>query len=157
MADNITKKSQDVSSWYNDVVLAAKLAEHGPARGTIIIRPYGYAIWEGIQRYLDTKIKSFGVDNAYFPLFIPNSLLQKEKSHVEGFSPELAVVTHGGGEELAEPLVVRPTSETIMYDAYSRWISSYRDLPLKINQWNNVVRWEKRPYLFLRGTEFLWQ
>lgn len=154
---NITKKSENISSWYNDVVLAAKLAEHGPARGTIIIRPYGYAIWEEIQRNLDAKIKSFGVDNAYFPLFIPNSLLQKEKSHVEGFSPELAVVTHGGGEELAEPLVVRPTSETIMYDAFSRWIASYRDLPLKINQWNNVVRWEKRPYLFLRGTEFLWQ
>ncbi len=153
----LTTRAEDFSGWYNDVIEQAKLAEHGPVKGTMIIRPYGYAIWESIQKILDHKIKAAGVQNAYFPLFIPNSFLQKEKSHVEGFSPELAVVTHGGGEKLAEPIIVRPTSETIMYDAYSRWIQSFRDLPLKINQWNNVVRWEKRPYLFLRTTEFLWQ
>lgn len=156
-AKSITKKSQNISEWYNDLIVAAKLAEHGPARGTMIIRPYGYAIWEAIQKNLDIRIKNLGGQNAYFPMFIPYSFLEKEKSHVEGFSPELAVVTHGGGEKLTEPLVVRPTSETIMYDAFSRWISSYRNLPLVINQWANVVRWEKRPYLFLRTTEFLWQ
>ncbi len=154
---SITKKSEDISGWYNDVIEKAKLAEHGPVKGTMIIRPYGYALWEAIQKGLDLKIKDLGAQNAYFPLFIPYSFLQKEKSHVKGFSPELAVVTHGGGEELSEPVVVRPTSETIMYDAYSRWIQSFRDLPLIINQWNNVVRWEKRPYMFLRTTEFLWQ
>lgn len=154
---SITKKSQDVSGWYNDVVEKAQLAEHGPVKGTMIIRPYGYALWEAIQKGLDIRIKDLGASNAYFPLFIPYSFLQKEKEHLKGFSPELAVVTHGGGEKLKEPVVVRPTSETIMYGAYSRWIQSFRDLPLVINQWNNVVRWEKRPYMFLRTTEFLWQ
>lgn len=153
----ITKKSEDISEWYNDVVLKAKLADYGPVRGTMILRPYGYAIWEKTVEILDRKFKADGVQNAYFPLFIPLGFLQKEKKHIEGFSPELAVVTHGGGEKLAEPVVVRPTSETVMYEAYSRWISSYRDLPLKINQWNNVVRWEKRTYLFMRTSEFLWQ
>lgn len=154
---SITKKSQDISGWYNDVIERAKLAEHGPVKGTIILRPRGYALWEAIQKNLDIKIKDLGAQNAYFPLFIPYSFLEKEKTHVKGFSPELAVVTHGGGEKLKEPVVVRPTSETIMYDAFSRWIQSFRDLPLIINQWNNVVRWEKRPYYFLRTTEFLWQ
>lgn len=153
----ITKKSENISEWYNDVIREAKLAEHGPARGTMIIRPYGYALWEAVQKNMDPMIKALGAENCYFPLFIPMSFLQKEKEHVEGFAPELAVVTHGGGEKLAEPLVVRPTSETIMYDAFARWIQSFRDLPLRVNQWNNVVRWEKRPYLFLRTTEFLWQ
>lgn len=160
MADqvkSITKKSENISDWYQDVIFQAKLAEHGPSKGSMIIRPYGFSIWESIQRNLDIKIKDLGAENAYFPLLIPLSFLEKEKSHVEGFSPELAIVTHGGGEKLQEPLVVRPTSETIMYDAFSRWIHSFRDLPLKINQWNNVVRWEKRPNLFLRTTEFLWQ
>lgn len=153
----ITKKSEDLSAWYNDIVREAKLAEHGPVKGTIIIRPYGFALWEAIQKNMDPMIKDLGADNAYFPLFIPYSFLQKEKSHVKGFSPELAVVTHAGGEELTEPVVVRPTSETIMYDSFAKWIQSYKDLPLSINQWNNVVRWEKRPYIFLRTTEFLWQ
>jgi len=153
----IVKKSQNISDWYNEVIAAAKIADHGPVRGTMIIRPYGYAIWEIIQKDLDIKIKDLGAQNSYFPLFIPYSFLEKEKSHVKGFSPELAVVTHAGGEKLSEPLVVRPTSETIMYDAFSRWIRSYRDLPFVINQWANVVRWEKRPYMFLRTTEFLWQ
>ncbi|MBI2597170.1 proline--tRNA ligase [Candidatus Daviesbacteria bacterium] len=154
---SITKKSDDISGWYNDVIEKAQLAEHGPVKGTIIFRPKGYALWEAIQKNLDIRIKDLGAQNAYFPLFIPYSYLQKEKAHVKGFSPELAVVTHGGGEKLKEPVVVRPTSETIMYEAYSRWIQSFRDLPLIINQWNNVVRWEKRPYYFLRTTEFLWQ
>ncbi len=153
----ITKRSDDYSAWYLDLIEAGDLAEHGPAKGTMIIKPYGYAIWENIQRIMNDAIVATGVKNAYFPLFIPQSFLSKEKEHVEGFSPELAVVTHGGGEKLEEPLVVRPTSETIMYDAYARWIQSYRDLPLLINQWCNVVRWEKRPRLFLRTTEFLWQ
>jgi prolyl-tRNA synthetase len=154
---NITKKSEDLSEWYNKIVLDAELADYGPAKGSMIYRPYGYRIWELTQAAMDEQIKKGGVENAYFPVLIPMSFLQKEKSHVEGFSPELAVVTVGGGEELKEPLVVRPTSETIMYDAYSRWVHSWRDLPIKINQWNNVVRWEKRTYLFLRGSEFLWQ
>src|SRR3989344_4071157 len=154
---NLTKKSEDLSDWYNRIVLAAELADYGPAKGTMIIRPYGYAIWENIQKAMDGQIKERGVENAYFPLFIPESLLKKEEKHVEGFSPELAVVTIGGGEELKERLVVRPTSETIMYEAYSKWVQSWRDLPILINQWNNVVRWEKRTYLFLRTTEFLWQ
>ncbi|MFA5776297.1 MAG: proline--tRNA ligase [Patescibacteria group bacterium] len=153
----IPKKSQNISEWYNSVVLQAELADYGPAKGTMIIRPYGYAIWELIQKALDEKIKARGVENAYFPLFIPESFLKREKEHVEGFAPELAVVTIGGGKELEEKLIIRPTSETIMYDAYSRWISSWRDLPMLINQWNNVVRWEKRTYMFLRTTEFLWQ
>ncbi|MBU0648034.1 proline--tRNA ligase, partial [Patescibacteria group bacterium] len=158
-SDNIkiAPRSSDYSKWYNDIVSKADLAEHSPVKGCMIIKPYGYAIWENIQAILDQKIKAQGVVNAYFPLFIPKSFIEKEKEHVEGFSPELAVVTHGGGKKLEEPLVVRPTSETIMYDAYSRWIKSYRDLPLLINQWANVVRWEKRPRPFLRTTEFLWQ
>jgi len=154
---SITKKSENFSEWYTDVILRAELADYGPAKGTMVIRPYGYAIWERIQAELDKAIKEAGVPNAYFPLFIPEKLLHKEKEHVEGFSPELAVVTVGGGEKLAEPLVVRPTSETIIYSLFAKWISSWRDLPYKINQWCNVVRWEKRPYLFLRTTEFLWQ
>jgi len=153
----LKKKSENVSDWYNDVVLKAELADYGPVKGTMVIRPYGYAIWEAVQHIFDAMIKKVGVQNAYFPLFIPMSLLNKEKKHVEGFSPELAVVTHGGGEKLAEPLVVRPTSETIMYSMFAKWIQSHRDLPLLINQWCNVVRWEKRTYLFLRTTEFLWQ
>lgn len=153
----IPKKSDNISNWYNAVVLQAGLADYGPAKGTMIIRPYGYAVWELVQKALDEKIKARGVVNAYFPLFIPESFLKKEKEHVKGFAPELAVVTIGGGKELEEKLIVRPTSETIMYDAYSRWISSWRDLPMLINQWNNVVRWEKRTYMFLRTTEFLWQ
>lgn len=154
---NITKKSEDLSEWYNKIVLEAELADYGPSKGTMIFRPYGYAIWELIQKVMDEEIKAAGVENAYFPLFIPEAFLKKEKQHVEGFSPELAVVTIGGGEELKEKLIVRPTSETIMYDAYSKWVHSWRDLPILINQWNNVVRWEKRTYLFLRTTEFLWQ
>ncbi|MFA6486424.1 MAG: aminoacyl--tRNA ligase-related protein, partial [Candidatus Magasanikbacteria bacterium] len=160
MANNkktITKRSEDYSEWYQDIIEVADLADHGPAKGTMIIKPYGYALWENIQRIMNDKIMATGARNAYFPLFIPQSFLNKEKAHVEGFAPELAVVTVGGGETLEEPLVVRPTSETIMYDAYSRWVQSYRDLPILINQWCNVVRWEKRPRLFLRTTEFLWQ
>lgn len=154
---DLPKKSESLSEWYNKVVLLAELADYGPAKGTMIYRPYGFAIWELIQKEMDKLIKDKGVLNAYFPLFIPESLLKKEQTHVEGFSPELAVVTIGGGEELQEKLVVRPTSEAIMYDAYARWVHSWRDLPLMMNQWNNVVRWEKRTYLFLRTTEFLWQ
>src|SRR5260221_3166886 len=159
MADKkeITKKSINISEWYNDVVIKAQLADYGPVKGTMIIRPYGFAIWENVQKILDSMFKEYGVQNAYFPLFIPMSFLQREKAHVEGFSPELAVVTIGGGEKLQEPVVVRPTSETIMYEAYAKWIQSWRDLPVLINQWNNVVRWEKRTYLFLRTSEFLWQ
>ncbi len=154
---DLPKKSDNLSDWYNRVILQAELADYGPAKGTMIYRPYGFAIWELVQQEMDRLIKARGVSNAYFPLFIPESLLKKEQAHVDGFSPELAIVTIGGGEQLAEKLVVRPTSETIMYEAYARWIHSWRDLPLMINQWNNVVRWEKRTYLFLRTTEFLWQ
>jgi prolyl-tRNA synthetase len=158
MAKNVlTPQSEDFPRWYQDVVAKADMAESGPARGTMIIKPWGYAIWERIQTHMDGLIKATGHDNAYFPLFIPQSFLAKEAEHVEGFSPELAVVTHGGGEELAEPLVVRPTSETVFGDAMARWIQGYRDLPLKLNQWANVVRWELRPRLFLRTREFLWQ
>lgn len=157
LMSRITPQSKDFSQWYLDVIKEADLAEYAPVKGCMIIKPYGYAIWERIQAELDRRIKEAGVQNAYFPLFIPQSFLQKEKSHVEGFSPECAVVTHGGGKELTEPLFIRPTSETIMYDTFSRWIKSYRDLPLKINQWANVVRWEMRTRLFLRTTEFLWQ
>jgi prolyl-tRNA synthetase len=152
-----TKKSVDTPRWYTDVIQLAQLADYGPVRGTMVIRPYGYAIWEFIQREFDKKIKKLGVENAYFPLFIPMHLLEREKKHVEGFAPELAVVTHGGGKKLDEPLAIRPTSETIMYEMYSKWIHSWRDLPLLLNQWNNVVRWEKRTYFFLRTLEFLWQ
>ena len=154
---SLTPKSKNISKWYNEVIQLAELADYGPAKGTMVIRPYGYGIWENIQKALDTEIKKSGAKNAYFPLFIPESLFEKEKEHVKGFSPELAVVTIGGGEELTEKLVVRPTSEMIMYKLYAKWIKSWRDLPLVINQWNNVVRWEKRTYLFLRTSEFLWQ
>ncbi|MCX6736949.1 MAG: proline--tRNA ligase, partial [Candidatus Parcubacteria bacterium] len=153
----LIKKSEDFSGWYQDVVLKSELADYSPVKGCMVIRPYGYAIWENIQSALDRLIKSEGVKNAYFPLFIPESALNKEKEHVAGFAPELAVVTEGGGEKLKEKLVIRPTSETIMYLMYAKWLQSYRDLPILINQWNNVVRWEKRTYLFLRTTEFLWQ
>ncbi len=153
----LIKKSESISDWYTQIIQIARLADYGPVRGTMVIRPYGYAIWENIQKEFNKAIEKMGVENAYFPLFIPMKLLQKEKTHVKGFSPELAVVTYGGGEKLTEPLAVRPTSETIMYDMYAKWISSWRDLPLKINQWNNVVRWEKRTYFFLRTLEFLWQ
>lgn len=147
----------DLSEWYNDVVLKAELADYAPVKGCMIIRPYGYALWEGIQDFMNLRIKERGVSNAYFPMMIPMHYLQKEKEHVEGFSPQLAVVTVGGGEELAEKLALRPTSETIMYDMYKKWTSSWRDLPVMMNQWCNVVRWEKRTYMFLRTTEFLWQ
>lgn len=150
-------KTGDLSDWYTSLISLAELADYGPAKGTMIIRPYGYAIWERVVKALDDEIKDKGIDNAYFPMFIPMSLLQKEADHVEGFAPELAVVTHGGGEELEEKLVVRPTSETIMYNTYSKWVQSWRDLPILINQWNNVVRWEKRTMPFLRTSEFLWQ
>lgn len=153
----IRKKSEDMSAWYTDVIQRAELADYSPVKGCMVIRPYGYAIWEAVQAALDPKLKELGCQNSYFPMFIPMNLLQREASHVEGFSPELAVVTHGGGKELEEPLAVRPTSETIMYEMYSKWVHSYRDLPLCLNQWNNVVRWEKRTYFFLRTTEFLWQ
>ncbi|OQA03803.1 MAG: Proline--tRNA ligase [bacterium ADurb.Bin400] len=153
----ITPRSADYSKWYLDVIREADLAEHAPVKGCMIIKPYGYAIWENIQSAMDKMIKETGVSNAYFPLFIPQSYLTKEAEHVEGFAPECAVVTHAGGKKLEEPFVVRPTSETIMYEVFSRWIQSYRDLPLLINQWANVVRWELRPRLFLRTTEFLWQ
>lgn len=154
---SLAKRSEDYSAWYADVIEAAQLAEHAPVRGCMVIKPYGYAIWELIQKAVDEKLKSIGVKNAYFPIFIPESFLRREAEHVEGFSPELAVVTHGGGKKLDEPLVVRPTSETIIYDMFGKWIKSHRDLPLLINQWANVVRWELRPRLFLRTTEFLWQ
>lgn len=143
--------------WYQEVIYQAKLADHAPVRGCIVIRPYGTAIWENIKKILDDRIKATGHENAIFPLFIPQSFLSKEAEHVEGFAPELAVVTHAGGKELEEPLVVRPTSETMIHHMFAQWIRSWRDLPLKINQWANVVRWEKRPRAFLRTTEFFWQ
>ena len=145
------------AEWYQEVIAQAKLADHAPVRGCIVIRPYGNAIWENIKNVLDERIKATGHENALFPLFIPQSFLQKEAEHVEGFAPELAVVTHAGGKELEEPLVVRPTSETMIHHMFAKWIISWRDLPLKINQWANVVRWEKRPRAFLRTTEFYWQ
>lgn len=157
MSLKVTKRSEDYSQWYTDVILKAEVADYSPVKGCMVIRPTGYAIWENIQKILDKMIKDTGHQNAYFPLFIPESFLHKEAKHVEGFSPECAVVTHGGGKKLEEPLVVRPTSETIMYAMYSKWIQSYRDLPLLINQWANIVRWEMRTRLFLRTTEFLWQ
>ncbi len=143
--------------WYQEVVYQAKLADQAPVRGTIVILPYGNAIWENIKNYLDARIKATGHQNAIFPLFIPESFFKKEAEHVEGFAPELAVVTHAGGKNLEEPLVVRPTSETMIHHMFAKWIKSYRDLPLKINQWANVIRWEKRPRAFLRTTEFFWQ
>jgi len=153
----ITPKSKDYSQWYVDVILKAELADYSPVRGCMVIRPYGYRIWEKMQHLLDTRFKATGHQNAYFPLFIPESLLQKEAEHVEGFAPEVAWVTHGGQEELAERLAVRPTSETIICHMYSKWIKSWRDLPVLINQWCNVVRWEKSTKPFLRTAEFLWQ
>jgi prolyl-tRNA synthetase len=153
----VTPQSVDFSAWYNDIVYKAELAALSPVRGCVIIKPYGYELWEGIKNGLDTRFKATGHQNAYFPLFIPESYLKREAEHVEGFSPELAVVTIAGGKELEEPLVVRPTSETIIGEAFSQWIQSYRDLPLLINQWANVVRWELRTRPFLRTTEFLWQ
>ncbi len=153
----ITKRSEDYSEWYLDVIKAADLADYGPVRGTMVIKPNGYAIWENIQQVLNEKFKETGVQNAYFPSLIPEGYLKREAEHVEGFAPECAVVTHAGGKKLDEPLIVRPTSETIIYEMFSRWIESYRDLPLMINQWVNVVRWEMRTRLFLRTSEFLWQ
>jgi prolyl-tRNA synthetase len=153
----LPSRSEDFSEWYNELVLRSELADYAPVRGCMIVRPYGWALWENIQQYLDRSFKATGHVNAAFPLLIPRSFIEKEKSHVEGFSPELAVVTHGGGEELEEPLVVRPTSETIIGHSFAKWIQSYRDLPLLINQWNSVVRWEMRTKLFLRTTEFFWQ
>ncbi len=153
----LTPQNEDFPRWYQDVVAKAEMADNGPVRGTMVIRPYGWAIWERMQAEMDARIKEAGVQNAYFPLFIPLSYFQREAEHVEGFSPELAIVTHAGGEELAEPIVVRPTSETVIGEYMAKWIQSYRDLPLLLNQWSNVVRWELRPRLFLRSSEFLWQ
>ena len=153
----LTPQAVDFPRWYQDVIAKAELAENGPARGSMVIRPTGYALWERMQRELDDRIKAAGAVNAYFPLLIPESYLRREAEHVEGFSPELAVVTIGGGKELEEPLVIRPTSETVIGESMARWVESYRDLPLLLNQWSNVVRWELRPRLFLRTTEFLWQ
>ena len=155
--EEISDQEDNFSQWYNQVVRKAELADYAPVRGCMIIRPYGYAIWENIQRLLDARFKETDVLNAYFPLLIPRSFLEKEAKHVEGFAPELAWVTRGGGEELEEPLAIRPTSETIIGHSYAKWIQSYRDLPLLLNQWNNVMRWEKRTTLFLRTSEFLWQ
>jgi prolyl-tRNA synthetase len=158
MADmKLPTRSEDFSEWYNQLVLRAELADYAPVRGCMIVRPYGWALWENITAALDKRFKATGHVNAAFPLLIPRSFIEKEKSHVAGFSPELAVVTHGGGEKLEEPLVIRPTSETIIGHAYAKWIQSYRDLPVLINQWNSVVRWELRTKLFLRTLEFFWQ
>lgn len=147
----------NLSEWFNEVVLKAELADYAPVKGCMVIRPYGYALWENIQKFMDVLIKKHGVDNAYFPLFIPMSFFEKEKEHIDGFAPELAIVTIGGGKQLPEKLAVRPTSETIMYHMYQKWFGSWRDLPVRLNQWCNMVRWEKRTYLFLRTSEFLWQ
>jgi prolyl-tRNA synthetase len=159
MADDkkLTTRGEDFSAWYNEVVLRAELADYSPVRGCMVIRPNGYGIWERMQRGLDDMFKETGHQNAYFPLFIPESFLHREAAHVEGFAPETAVVTHGGGKKLEEPLIVRPTSETIIYSMFAKWVQSYRDLPILINQWANVVRWEMRTRLFLRTLEFLWQ
>jgi prolyl-tRNA synthetase len=153
----VTPQSEDFSAWYNELVFKAELVDRGPAKGTMVIRPYGYRLWELLQSDLDRRIKETGHQNAYFPLLIPQSYLQREAEHVEGFAPELAVVTHAGGKPLEEPLIVRPTSETVIGEFMAKWISSYRDLPMLLNQWANVVRWELRPRMFLRTTEFLWQ
>jgi len=157
MAEAVTPRSEDYSRWYTDVVQKAELADYSPVPGCMVIRPYGYTLWENIQQALDRRFKDTGHVNAYFPVFIPMSFLQKEAEHVEGFAPQLAVVTHGGGEKLDEPLVVRPTSETVIGYMYAQWVKSYRDLPVLINQWANVVRWELRTRFFLRTREFLWQ
>ncbi len=155
--EQIADINSDFPQWYTDVVLKTKLVDYGPVKGTMVIRPYGYAVWENIQKELDARFKKRGVENAYFPLLIPMSYFTKEAEHVEGFAPEVAVVTHAGGEELAEPLAIRPTSETIIGTMMSKWVQSYRDLPLKVNQWCNVMRWEKTTRPFLRTSEFLWQ
>src|ERR671910_1363967 len=159
MADDkaFTTRKEDFSAWYNEVVLRSELADYSPVRGSMVIRPWGYAIWERMQRALDDMFKATGHQNAYFPLLIPKSFLEREAKHVEGFAPEVAVVTHAGGKELEEPLAIRPTSETMIYAMFAKWVQSYRDLPILMNQWANVVRWEMRTRLFLRTTEFLWQ
>jgi len=157
MAQGVTPRSEDYARWYTDVVQMAELADYAPVKGCMVIRPYGYALWEAIREGLDRRFKATGHQNAYFPLFIPESFIKKEAEHVEGFAPELAVVTIGGGKELQEPLIVRPTSETIINSMFAKWIQSWRDLPMLLNQWCNVVRWEMRTRLFLRTTEFLWQ
>ena len=157
MASKITPRAENYSEWYVNIVLNAQLADYSPMKGTMVIRPRGYAIWERMRAVLDEMFRETGHENAYFPLLIPESFLHKEAEHVAGFSPETAVVTHGGGELLDQPLVIRPTSETIIWSMYKKWIQSHRDLPIKINQWANVIRWEKRTRLFLRTTEFLWQ
>ncbi|MCC7431418.1 proline--tRNA ligase [bacterium] len=154
---NITPRAEDYAQWYIDVVLQSKLADYAPVKGCMVIRPNGYGLWENIQKTLDEMFKETGHENAYFPLLIPESFLKKEAEHVEGFAPELAVMTHAGGKKLEEPYVLRPTSETIIWSTYKKWIQSYRDLPILINQWANVFRWEMRTRLFLRTTEFLWQ
>src|SRR5258706_4577994 len=155
--EKLPTRAEDFSEWYNQLVLKAQLADYAPVRGCMIVRPYGWTLWENIQAALDKRFKATGHVNAGFPMFIPKHFLEKEKAHVEGFSPELAVVTIGGGQELEEPLVVRPTSETIIGNSYAKWIKSYRDLPVLINLWNSVVRWELRTKLFLRTLEFWWQ
>ncbi|QTX32780.1 proline--tRNA ligase [Aminithiophilus ramosus] len=157
MARNIVPRDKDYSQWYLDVIKASELADYAPVRGCMVIRPTGYALWENIQKAFDEAFKETGHVNAYFPLLIPTSFLEKEAEHVEGFAPECAVVTHAGGDELEEPLIIRPTSETVIGHMYSKWVQSWRDLPILINQWCNVMRWEKRPRLFLRTSEFLWQ
>src|SRR5687767_7183083 len=155
--NRLPTQGEDFPAWYVEVVKRAEMAEHGPAKGSMIIKPHGYAIWELLQRALDDRIKATGHENVYFPLLIPMGLLEQEADHVEGFAPQVAVVTHGGGEKLDEPLAIRPTSEAVIWNTYKRWIQSYRDLPLLYNQWCNVVRWEMRTRLFLRTSEFLWQ
>ena len=155
--EQIADIEKDFPRWYTDIVIKTKLVDYGPVKGTMVIRPYGYAIWENIQKELDARFKATGHENAYFPLLIPMSYFTKEAEHVEGFAPEVAVVTHAGGEELSEPLAIRPTSETIFGNMYSKWLQSYRDLPIMINQWANVMRWEKTTRPFLRTSEFLWQ
>ena len=157
MKKEIVAKSKNLSKWYTDVILKAELADYAPVKGCMVIRPYGYSLWEQVQNFLNPIFQKKGIKNAYFPIFIPESFLQKEKDHVKGFAPHTAVVTVAGGEELPEKLIVRPTSETVIYDMYRKWTKSWRDLPIKINQWCNIVRWEKRTYLFLRTSEFLWQ
>ncbi len=157
MAQKVTPRDVDYSRWYTDIVLQGKLADYSPVKGAMVIRPNGYAIWELIQSNLDRLFKESGHVNAYFPLLIPESFMEKEAEHVEGFSPECAIVTIGGGKELEERLYIRPTSETMIWAMYKKWINSYRDLPILINQWANVMRWEMRTRLFLRTSEFLWQ
>lgn len=159
MADDrkLTPRGDDFATWYNEIVQRAELADYSPVRGSMVIRPWGYGIWENMQRALDDMFKASGHENAYFPLLIPKSFIEREKEHIEGFAPELAIVTHAGGKELEEPYVIRPTSETIIYSMYAKWVQSYRDLPILMNQWANVMRWEMRTRLFLRTSEFLWQ